>query len=132
MTATQAIQTHFARWGTNFDELCASFQTMLGAQAQWIAGPPPIPMTTGGDEAVGLLEGFRDNYDLATIDVDVLHLGESGGVVYSERIDHLVDSTGTRFISLPVAGIMRLDGAGQIAHWRDYWDMREFLELPRR
>jgi limonene-1,2-epoxide hydrolase len=105
---------------------------MLGGQGEWIAGPPPIPMTTGGDEAVGLLQGFRDSYGLATIDVDVLHLGESGGVVYSERIDHLVDSTGTRFISLPVAGVMRLDEAGQIAHWRDYWDMREFLELPRR
>ncbi|MCV7229996.1 limonene-1,2-epoxide hydrolase family protein [Mycolicibacterium komossense] len=130
MTATQDVQAHFQSWGTGFDQLCVSFRAMLGTQGEWIAGPPPIPMTTGGDEAVGLLEGFRDSYDLATIDVDVLHLGESDGVVYSERIDHLVDSTGTRFISLPVAGIMRLDESGQIAYWRDYWDMREFLELP--
>jgi limonene-1,2-epoxide hydrolase len=132
MTAAQDFGAHFTRWGTSFDELCASFRTLLGSQGEWIAGPPPIPPTHGGDEAVGLLEGFRTNYDLATIEVEIIQLAESGGVVYSERIDHLVDSTGTRFISLPVAGIMRLDGAGQIAHWRDYWDMREFLELPRR
>lgn len=48
----------------------------------------------------------------------MLQLGESGGVVYSERIDHLVDSASKRFISLPVTGVMRLDEAGQIIHWR--------------
>jgi limonene-1,2-epoxide hydrolase len=132
MTATQNIETHFARWGTSFDELCASFRTLLGSQGEWIAGPPPIPPTRGGEEAVGLLEGFRTNYDLATIEVEILQLGESDGIVYSERIDHLVDSTGERFISLAVAGVMRLDDAGQLTYWRDYWDTREFFELPRR
>lgn len=131
MTATQGIQAHFTRWGTSFDELCASYRGMLGAQGEWIAGPPPIPVTHGGGEAVGLLETFRDGYDLATIDVEILHIGQAGDVIFSERVDHLVNSAGVRFISLPVAGVMHLSD-GQISYWRDYWDTREFFELPRR
>jgi limonene-1,2-epoxide hydrolase len=128
----QGIEVFFRRWGTSFEELCAAYHSALGERAEWIAGPPPIPTTHGGEEAVHLLEGFRKTYDLSTIEVELLHIGESDNVVYSERIDHLVDSTGRRFISLPVAGIMRLDEEGHITHWRDYWDAREFFELPPR
>jgi limonene-1,2-epoxide hydrolase len=130
--AAKQFRAFFLRWSTDFDELCAAYRDVLGDQAEWVAGPPPIPVTHGGEEAVGLLEGFRTNYDLATIDVDVLQLGQSGNIVFSERIDHLVDSSGERFISLPVAGVMHLDGDGKLTYWRDYWDMREFLELPQR
>lgn len=130
--AEQDIRAFFLRWSTSFDELCTAFRDVLGGHAEWVAGPPPIPVTRGGEEAVGLLEGFRENYDLATIEVDVLQLGQSGNIVYSERVDHLVDSTGARFISLPVVGVMHIDGGGQLTYWRDYWDMREFLELPVR
>ncbi|WP_412535094.1 limonene-1,2-epoxide hydrolase family protein [Mycolicibacterium sp. D5.8-2] len=108
---------------------------MLGDEGEWVAGPPPIPVTHGAQEAVGLLEGFRANYDLTTIDVELLHIGMSNKVIYTERVDHLIDSTGRRFISLPIAGIMRLadkpdDNAVEVAYWRDYWDMRDFLDLP--
>ena len=130
--AEQQIRAFFLRWGASFDELCTAYRDVLGARAEWIAGPSPIPVTRGGEEAVGLLEGFRENYDLATIEVDILHLGQSGNIVYSERVDHLVDSAGRRFISLPVAGVMHIDDGGQLTYWRDYWDMREFLELPVR
>ncbi len=126
------IEQFFKRWGTSFDELCAAFQDTFTDDGEWIAGPPPIPATHGGDAAVALMQGFKQSHDLTTIDVEILHLGQSGNVVYSERIDHLVDSNGNRFISLPVAGIMTLDDDGRITHWRDYWDMREFLELPTR
>ncbi|MBJ7337562.1 limonene-1,2-epoxide hydrolase family protein [Mycolicibacterium sp.] len=125
------VEAFFRRWAISFDEMCDAYRTALGEGGEWVAGPPPIPTTYGGEAAVGLLEGFRDGYDLTTIDVDLLSFGGSGGVVYSERVDHLVDSTGSRFLSLPVAGVMRFDG-GYLSHWRDYWDMRDFLALPRR
>jgi limonene-1,2-epoxide hydrolase len=124
------IEQFFQRWGTSFHELCAAFRESFAEDGEWIAGPPPIPVTHGGNEAAALLEGFKQSYDLTTIDVEILHLGQSGNVVYSERIDHLIDSKGSRFISLPVAGVMALDDDGRITHWRDYWDMLEFLELP--
>jgi limonene-1,2-epoxide hydrolase len=128
-TATQHVEIFFQRWAISFDELCAAYREALGDYGEWVAGPPPIPVTHGGDEAVALLEGFRQNYDLATIEVELLQLGQSGDIVYSERIDHLVDSAGLRFISLAVAGVMRISD-GQISYWRDYWDTREFFELP--
>ena len=131
-TPEREIAEFFQQWSTGFDEMCDAYRNALGDSATWIAGPSPIPVTHGGEEAVGLLKGFRASHDLTTIDVDILHLGQAGDIVYSERIDHLVDSKGLRFVSLPVAGVIYLDGDGRITHWRDYWDMREFLELPTR
>jgi limonene-1,2-epoxide hydrolase len=130
--AKQDIEVFFGRWASSFDEMCAAYRAALGDRGEWIAGPSPVPTTHGGEEAVRLLEDFQNGYDLNAIEVDLLALGESDGVVYSERIDHLVDSQGNRFLSLPVAGVMRLDGDGRIGYWRDYWDARDFFELPRR
>ncbi len=131
-TQQHDIRSFFERWAVSFDEMSDAYRDLLGPSATWVAGPPPIPVTHGGDQAVGLLEGFRNSHDLTTIDVDILHLGHSGDMVYSERVDHLVDSESRRFVSLPVAGVMRFDEHGQLTYWRDYWDMREFLELPQR
>lgn len=130
--AERDIAAFFGCWAVSFDEMCDAFRTTLGESATWVAGPPPIPVTHGGQEAVSLLEGFRASHDLTTIDVDILRLGQCGDTVYSERIDHLVDSTGHRFISLPLAGVMYLDDRGSLSYWCDYWDMREFLALPTR
>ncbi|RAV01570.1 limonene-1,2-epoxide hydrolase family protein [Mycolicibacter senuensis] len=121
----------FQRWSISFEETCESFRALLGDSGVWIAGPEPIATAHGAEEAIALLEGFRASHGLATIEVEVLNLGRCGPFAYSERIDHLVNSHGDRFISLPVAGVMRLDDDNRVAYWRDYWDMREFLALPR-
>jgi putative drug exporter of the RND superfamily len=42
------------------------------------------------------------------------------------------NSRGERLLSIPVAGVTKLDSDGRIAYWRDYWDMQEFLALGSR
>jgi limonene-1,2-epoxide hydrolase len=76
------------------------------------AGPSPIPVTHGAEGALALMKGFNEQHDLTTIEVDILRIGQADGAVYTERIDHLVNSQGTRFLSIPVAGVMTLDAEG--------------------
>lgn len=126
---TDEMEQFFRRWGKSFDELCAAITDTFAQDCEWIAGPPPIAATYGPEQAIALLGAFRQSHDLTTIDVEILNLGRAGNVVYSERIDHIVDSGGERVISLPVAGVMTLQDGGRITYWRDYWDMQEFLAL---
>src|SRR6266481_5434370 len=90
------VEQFFKRWGVSFEELCASFRDTFAEGARWTAGPAPIPVTTGADAAVGLLEAFRQSHGLATIEVEFRHIGQTGNVVWTERIDHLHDAAGNR------------------------------------
>jgi limonene-1,2-epoxide hydrolase len=127
--STSDVERLFERWAVSFDELRASIRDAFADGAEWYAGPPPVPVTHGAEEALALLNGFNAQYDLTTIEVDVLRIGRVDDVVYTERVDHLVDAAGKRFLSIPLAGVMKLDGDGRIAYWRDYWDTQEFLAL---
>jgi limonene-1,2-epoxide hydrolase len=127
--STQSIEQFFARWAMSNNELNASFRDSFADGAEWHAGPPPIPVTHGAVEALGLMDAFKAQHDLTTIDVDVVNIARAGAFVYTERVDHLVNSSGERFLSIPVAGVMQLDDADRIAYWHDYWDMQEFLAL---
>ena len=111
-TPEREIAEFFQQWSTGFDEMCDAYRNALGDSATWIAGPSPIPVTHGGEEAVGLLKGFRASHDLTTIDVDILHLGQAGDIVYSERIDHLVDHDEVLGLQFG-AGAGRADAGGR-------------------
>lgn len=51
---------------------------------------------------------------------EMLNIGSSGDIVFTERVDRFV--MGDRTIELPVAGVFEIRG-GKIAAWRDYFDM---------
>lgn len=110
----------FAAWDTDFAGFTASLRDAFADDAVWEQGP--IPTTRSREEAVELMTKFRDAVGLGRIKVDVNGLWVSGDTVATERVDHLYTDDGTLLGSFPVAGLIRFDDEGRIAHWREYFD----------
>lgn len=55
----------------------------------------------------------------------MVRIGQTGDVVWTERIDDIVDPDGNVIVTIPVAGVLTLNDAGKITSYRDYWDMQE-------
>lgn len=125
----QDAEAWFASWIDSNEALLSAFENAFTADGEWVAGPPPIPPTRGGKGAADLLRGFKQSHDLTTIRVELLRCDHTGDHLYTERIDHLIDSNGKTFISIPLAGIFDIDADGLITYWRDHWDMHEFNAL---
>jgi len=60
-----------------------------------------------------------------SIEFKILHTVSAGNVVMNERIDMF--DTGTKKISLPVAGVFEVKN-GKISAWRDYFDMQMYAK----
>jgi limonene-1,2-epoxide hydrolase len=60
-----------------------------------------------------------------SIEFKILHTVSAGNVVMNERIDMF--DTGTKKISLPVAGVFEVKN-GKISAWRDYFDMAMYTK----
>ena len=118
------VENFFERWATGNQEFCDSFTDTLAADAPWLAAPG-IPVTHGPAEAIALLDQFRAGYNLASVRVDMVRIGQTGDVVWTERIDDIMDPDGNVIVTIPVAGVLTLNDAGQITSYRDYWDMQE-------
>ncbi len=57
---------------------------------------------------------------------EVHHIAESrDGVVLSERTDHF-HMAGGKTITIRVMGALEFNAVGEIAKWRDYFDLAEF------
>jgi limonene-1,2-epoxide hydrolase len=54
------------------------------------------------------------------------NVAASGNVVLTERTDRFRMPDG-RWIALPVMGAFEVGGDGKITHWRDYFDMNQFM-----
>ncbi|MGI5499333.1 limonene-1,2-epoxide hydrolase family protein [Lentzea sp. CA-135723] len=82
----------------------------------------PMPPIHGREAIKEFLAVFTA--DFSGIDFDVHHQMSNGGVVMNERTDTLRRKDGTA-VDLPVMGVFEIVD-GQIAAWRDYWDMATF------
>lgn len=76
---------------------------------------------TGIDEALTFYNGFGEQVDLASMQVEMLALAETDNKVLSERIDHMIDRSGKTVISVRLMGIIEV-ADGKITAWRDYFD----------
>jgi len=85
-------------------------------------------LPTAPDKSVMLqmMQGFIDGYRLHALVIDVHALAVSGDAVLTERTDHMDDSEGTRMLSFPLAGVLRVRD-GKIVRWTDYFDPRPLL-----
>ena len=81
----------------------------------------PLPPARG---LAAIREECEKLASLGRVGIRILHLAESNGVVFTERIDSL--HTPTRTGALPVAGLFELRD-GRIVAWRDYFDLRQTL-----
>lgn len=83
--------------------------------------------TTGPDEALGFYRDFSASTGMAGMKIDMLAVAATrdagGDKVLTERIDWILDQTGTAVMKVPVMGIFEI-ADGKIAAWRDYFDTK--------
>ena len=84
-----------------------------------------IPMNplTGRDTIKSFIAGFAGGAE--QIDFRVRNIVADGDVVLTERVDVFVMPNGK--IELPVMGTFEVRD-GKIAAWRDYFDMKQFMD----
>jgi limonene-1,2-epoxide hydrolase len=87
-----------------------------------------FPTTKGPDEAVALLESMIESLGLASIDVEYLHIASSEDVVFTERLDWLVQRDGTRMGPAVVVGVTEFRD-GKICAWREDMDTSSFAHM---
>ena len=75
----------------------------------------PVPPVVGREAIRKTFEGFLGAFDIV---LDVLHLGTSGNLVFTERVDRFT-MNGKKF-DLPVNGVFELRN-GKIVSFRDYF-----------
>jgi limonene-1,2-epoxide hydrolase len=83
----------------------------------------PLDPVEGIDAIKATVGGFTGGVEAVTF--ETLHIAANGNVVLTERIDHFAFPGNT--ISLPVMGTFEVNGDGKITHWRDYFDMNQFV-----
>jgi limonene-1,2-epoxide hydrolase len=117
----------FDSWSASFDSLVSSFGARLAVDCDW--DQRPMLRTRTRDGALRFLRVCRRTIGLETVDVDMLSLAVSGSstsrVVHTARTDHLRRKDGSLIASAPVAGVLTFS-AGQIVHWKEYFDPAVF------
>lgn len=130
MTDEQRAVAFFEQWGVSYEAMTAAFREVFTSDCLW--EQRPLAVTTGPDEAVRFLRRAKLAMGLETVDVDIRNITSRGGIVHTERVDHLRRADGRLIVSAPVAGILEWDG-GRIVTWREYYDSATFVgrALPR-
>ncbi len=57
---------------------------------------------------------------------EILNIAANGHVVFTERVDRFRFKNGGK-LDLPVSGVFELTEEGKIAHWREYWDLADWI-----
>lgn len=129
MTSPSArMRTFFKEWAVDFETLCRSFHENFTPECIWENSG--FPTTRGPEEAVAMiLKPCNSGLGMDTMHVEILNIGECNGVVYSERIDHIVRRDGSVVLTIPVAGVTEFAEDGRIRHWREYADPSPALAL---
>ncbi|HXX91855.1 MAG TPA: SgcJ/EcaC family oxidoreductase [Acidimicrobiales bacterium] len=83
----------------------------------------PVDPVAGREQIREFITGFTSGVE--KIEFEVRHAVAAGDVVMTERVDHFTYPDG-RAVSLPVMGVFELR-EGQIAAWRDYFDLNQFM-----
>jgi limonene-1,2-epoxide hydrolase len=80
-----------------------------------------IATTIGPGEGLAFRDSVTNALPFCTIKVEMLGSAVNGNNVYTERIDHLIGENGEIIKSVPVMGVLEIDG-DKIVRWRDYFD----------
>jgi limonene-1,2-epoxide hydrolase len=83
----------------------------------------PIAPVTGRDTIKSTIAGFTGGVE--KIEFRLRNIVADGPIVLTERVDVFVLPSGT--IELPVMGTFEVRD-GKIAAWRDYFDMKQFMD----
>lgn len=85
----------------------------------------PWPPLEGPAAIRGFLDAF---FPMASkLQFDTSLLTTKGSLVYTERVDQFWLKSGPH-IRLPILGVFEFDKAGKIKAWRDYFDLKAWLD----
>jgi limonene-1,2-epoxide hydrolase len=87
-----------------------------------------LAVTTGIDDALGVLAQFNQAMGIDAIDIEMLAIAADGDRVLTERIDHLLRADGSEVWDPRVMGIFEIED-GRIRAWRDYFDSAKAQSL---
>jgi limonene-1,2-epoxide hydrolase len=116
MTALTIVEAFIAAWNRN--DLDAVY-AMMAPDIIW--DNIPLGPVTGIAGCQALMTQFPP---MEGIDFVTHHIMANGNVVMTERTDKFL--VGGSWRSIRLMGIFEVNAAGQIQHWRDYFDMVEF------
>ena len=102
----------------DLDELCGYFTDTS------VYHNIPLDPVVGVDAIRSLMTMFTTGVE--GIEFRVTHLAVSGHAVLTERVDVFRQPDNT--IELPVMGTFEIDADGRIAAWRDYFDMKQYMD----
>lgn len=117
-TPTEVVRRFCAAWSNiNPDELAEFFTDDA------VYHNIPISPVTGRDTIKSTIAGFTGGVE--KIEFRVRNLVADGPIVMTERVDVFVLPNGA--VELPVMGTFEVRD-GKIAAWRDYFDMKQFMD----
>lgn len=126
--AVPIVEQMCQRWGKSYDDFCQAYRDTFAEGAEYVA-QQGMPATHGADQAVAVIERFHAGFGVETVEVDMIRIDQIGNDVWTERVDHMVNAAGERFLAIPIMGLMTFNDDGLITRWIDYWAMRELLAL---
>ncbi|MGV3511932.1 MAG: limonene-1,2-epoxide hydrolase family protein [Novosphingobium sp.] len=120
----ETVETFCAMWAQP-GGFAASMQEFFTEQTEY--ENVGMTHTIGIEQGLGLVAGFENGMGIARIKVDMLAIAANGDTVFTERVDHMVNTAGETFVSLRLMGIFELQD-GKIVKWRDYFDTAPFKQ----
>jgi limonene-1,2-epoxide hydrolase len=124
MTNEEVLREVLRAWEESIAAGQAAMRKYFTDDCRW--EQPPVPPTTGGDEAAELLGGMA-SMGFGGIAVELRNVAAVGDLVFTERVDWMVRTDGSRVGPWPVVGVTEFRD-GKIAAWREYFDSKS-LEL---
>lgn len=118
------VLAFFEEWRPSLDAMCAALAKRFTDKTVW--ENVGISRTVGLAEAMAFMDGFAGMYPIAACEVIVHHVAVSGNAVLIERTDNFYDENGTLVLSIPLMGVLEMDGP-RITAWRDYFDTAKGL-----
>lgn len=85
----------------------------------------PWPPLEGATAIRGFLDAFFPLTNKLKFDISLITT--KGDLVYTERVDQFWLKSGPH-IRLPILGVFEFDKAGKIKAWRDYFDLKAWLD----
>lgn len=120
------VQAFLRAWeGGTYAQLRGAYEAYLADDVVYEnSGLPPC---RGLAEALALIDGIQAATDIQSIAAEIRGMATAGDLVFSERVDHHFDSSGTENLTPHICGVMEVRG-GRIAAWRDYFDPAPLLQ----
>ena len=102
-----------------------AYQDYLADDMKWVQCG--LPTTNSRDEAIGLLDAFNQAVGFTGWNTETITWAAQGDSLLIERVDHLLDSNGEIFMSVPIVGVFTVQN-GKIVEWHEYFNPAPILE----